>query len=87
MQQVRVGDYVSWTSRSGEVSKTKEGDVVALVARSHDAYQCVPQNTPPRRLKFKSVNMQYDRVLVAVRRKSGIYDYYAPSINMVKVVD
>ncbi|TCL40022.1 hypothetical protein EV210_101222 [Anaerospora hongkongensis] len=87
MQIIRVGDYVRWTSQAGGYAKTKEGDVIAIIPKLDDASKYIPPGAPRCRMKFQYVNMAFDRVLVSVRRKSGSYDYYAPSINLVKVVD
>lgn len=87
MRQVRVGDYVCWNSQAGGYRKAKEGDVLAIIPRLDDASRYVPQSAPRCRMKFQYVNMIVDRVLVAVRRKSGSYDYYAPSLRLVEVVD
>jgi hypothetical protein len=86
-QQVCVGDYVSWRSQAGGYAKAKEGDVIAIVLRLDDASRYVPVGAPGCRLKFQDVNRIFDRVLVAVRRRSGSYDYYAPSMKLVKVVE
>ena len=85
---IKVGDYVRWTSQSGGNAKTKEGDVIAIVPKLHDATLAIPKDSiDTNRQKFQRLNMVFDRAVVAVRRKSGIYDYYAPSISWVKAVD
>lgn len=85
---IKVGDYVKWTSQSGGYEKTKEGDVIAIVPKLHDATLNIPKEiVRTNKQKFQAVNMVYDRAVVAVRRKSGVYDYYAPSVSWVKAVD
>lgn len=85
---IKVGDYVRWTRQSGGNTKTKEGDVIAIIPKLHDATLAIPKDSiNTNRQKFIAQNTMYDRVVVAVRRKSGVCDYYAPSVSWVKAVD
>ena len=85
---IKVGDYVRWVNQSGEIRKTKEGDVIAIIPKLHDAELAIPRDSiGTNRQKFQAINTMFDRVVVAVRRKSGIYDYCAPSVSWVKAVD
>ena len=85
---IKIGDYVQWANQSGENRKVKEGDVIAIIPKLHDAELAIPRDSVgTNRQKFQAINTIFDRAVVAVRRKSGIYDYYAPSVSWLKAVD
>ncbi|MCL6557757.1 MAG: hypothetical protein K6U74_02945 [Firmicutes bacterium] len=94
---IKVGDVVKWKSQAGGIEKEKQGIVVAFVPKgTRGAYKVLAKvlgietnNLPKSRIKFQDINIAYDRAIVEVRRggKSKVADYYAPSVNLLRIVD
>ena len=84
-KELQPGQTVQWTSQAGGYEKTKNGRVLAIIPvneKLSDHLDCVPIS----RIKAQN-HAIIDRVFVAVPRKSGIEDYYAPSPGQLKIIE
>jgi hypothetical protein len=83
------GTKVTWYSEAGGNGKRKVGSVIAFVPKNtllpcpigEDSWGKISRN----RLKGQMVS-KVDRYLVAVRRNSGLLDFYTPHMSLVEKV-
>lgn len=96
MSQDMIDNEVEWTSQAAGSTKTKRGKVIAYVPRGNNAALFLPEEVvkrfgasvePGPAFKAQAYNFTSARYIVAVPRKSGGMDYYAPPASRVKVVE
>lgn len=83
MATLQPGQTVTWTSQAHGSVKTKTGTVVAYVGPAQDAYRFIPPGLGRGRVHFQQYS-QVPRYVVAVPRRSGLLDYYAPPARLLE---
>ena len=93
-KELKPGQRVLWTSQAGGFEKIKYGRVLALIGENEQINKTLASIKgmledhfiPQSRVKAQNV-AGIKRVLVGVKRKTGIEDYYAPRPGQLEIVE
>lgn len=93
-KELQPGQIVQWTSQAGGFEKTKFGRVLALIGENEQINKTLASIKgiledhfiPQSRLKAQNV-AGIKRVLVGVKRKTGLEDYYAPRPGQLRIIE
>lgn len=82
---IKVGDTVTWRSRSYRSEKRRTGKVLAIVPAGQDVDKLVPKDEPISHRNYTMV-MKCDRALVEVIAGAygGLKHYYAPRLSVLE---
>ncbi|WP_024735324.1 hypothetical protein [Enterocloster asparagiformis] len=82
---IKVGDTVTWRSRSYRSEKRRTGKVLAIVPAGQDVDKLVPEDEPISHRNYTTV-MKCDRALVEVIAGAygGLTHYYAPKLSALE---
>jgi hypothetical protein len=84
---------VDWDHGSGDNFRYYSGEFVAIVPKGEDAWSLLPPDATngnkviTKRVHFDMFNERANRMIVKVKRESGVgFDYYAPNVKWVRFV-